>query len=67
MFTALGGLLELGRLAIVSRGRLRGLYWSWRLETALGKDRGQWPSSGKRVMAFLRFGAWARSMRKLSK
>jgi hypothetical protein len=60
----LSGLIGLLQLAIATRFRLRGRYWRWRMDTALGTDRTQWPSRAERFRAFLRYGAWTRRMRK---
>ena len=60
----LSGLLELIRLAIVTRFRLRGPYWRWRMETALGRDRSKWPSARERRASILRYAAWAREIRR---
>lgn len=60
----LSGLLELFRLGLVTKFRLRGRYWRWRMETALGSDRSRWPDRRERRRAFTRYGAWARRIRK---
>ena len=62
--TTLSGLIELIRLAVVTRFRLRGPYWTWRMETALGRDRAKWPSARERRRAILRYAAWAREIRR---
>ena len=58
LIDTLGGLWELFRLAIISRGRLRGRYWRWRAETAYGSDPEQRPPSRERLRAVLAYGRW---------
>lgn len=58
------GVLGLLHLGFATRFRLRGPYWRWRLETALGADRAAWPSRGERFRSILAYGAWARRIRK---
>ncbi len=58
----LGGIYELGRLAVVSRFRFRGAYWRWRLETAFG--RGYPASRWELIRSVLAYGRWARRMRR---
>ncbi|MBC02862.1 MAG: hypothetical protein CMJ34_06120 [Phycisphaerae bacterium] len=60
----MSGLLGLLHLAAVTRFRLRGRYWSWRMETALGSDRSAWPSARERRRAILLYGAWSRRLRR---
>lgn len=57
----LGG-LELVRLAVTTRFRLRGPYWSWRWHTAFGRGT---PPRGQLVWSLLQFGLWARRIRRL--
>ena len=54
-------------MPLVTRFRLRGRYWRWRMDTALGSDRTRWPSFGERRRAFIQFGAWARRIRKIGR
>ncbi|MEE2972113.1 MAG: hypothetical protein VX672_03220 [Planctomycetota bacterium] len=61
------GLLGLLDLGWATRFRLRGRYWSWRMETALGSDRSKWPAAAERRRAILRYGAWARRMKQASR
>jgi len=56
------GSLELLRLAITTRFRLRGPYWSWRWNTAFGRGT---PPRKELIWSVLRFGHWARRMRRL--
>lgn len=58
----LGGLYELARLAVVTRFRFRGAYWSWRLHTAFG--RGYPGSRPELLAAVLAYGRWAYRMRR---
>ncbi|MCA9288061.1 MAG: hypothetical protein KDA05_05720 [Phycisphaerales bacterium] len=60
--TAILGAFELLRLATLTRFRLRGPYWSWRWHTAFGRGT---PRRSELLWAMLRFGRWARRMRKL--
>ncbi|MFN0133518.1 MAG: hypothetical protein ACKVW3_13450 [Phycisphaerales bacterium] len=58
----LGGLWQLARLAAISRFRLRGPYWSWRMHTAFG--RGLPASRGALVRSILDYGRWVHRMRR---
>ena len=58
------GFLGLLHLGFATRFRIRGAYWRWRMETALGADRDTWPSAGERLRSILAYGAWARRLRK---
>lgn len=58
----LGGLCELARLAIITRFRFRGDYWSWRLHTAFG--RGYPASRLELIRAVLAYGRWVFRMRR---
>lgn len=59
------GLWQLLRLAVLTRGRLRGRYWHWRQETAFGTDPSRMPSLPQRMAAVIRFGHWVGRMRRL--
>ena len=52
-------------LGFKTRFRLRGSYWSWRMETAFGRDRSKWPPLRERMRAVLEYGAWVGSMRRM--
>lgn len=56
------GLLELLRLGWITRFRLRGRYWTWRMHTALGD--GPRPGRGEMIFMAIEYAAWARRMRK---
>ena len=56
------GLLELVRLGIITRFRLKGRYWTWRLHTAMGD--GPKPGRGEMIFMAIEYAAWARRMRK---
>jgi hypothetical protein len=56
------GLLELLRLAALTRCRFRGAYWRWRMETALGP--GPAPARGERVRRVLEYARWVSRMRR---
>jgi hypothetical protein len=58
----LGGLIELCRLALVSRFRLRSRYWQWRWQTAFG--RGAPATRLETVAAVLQYARWVRRMRR---
>jgi hypothetical protein len=62
LLDTLGGLYELARLAVLSRFRFRGRYWSWRMHTAFG--RGVPASRTELVRAVLAYGRWMRRMRR---
>ncbi len=58
LIDTIGGLWELVRLAVISRGRIRGRYWRWRAETAFGADLDGRPASRERLRAMLDYGRW---------
>ncbi|MBS0195358.1 MAG: hypothetical protein JSR77_01235 [Planctomycetes bacterium] len=58
----IGALYELARLAVLSRFRLRGAYWQWRMHTAFG--RGMPASRWVLVRSILEYGRWVRVMRR---
>ena len=59
----LGALYELARLAVVSRGRFRGAYWSWRLHTAFG--RGYPATRTETLKSIFDYGRWVYRMRRM--
>ena len=61
------GLVGLLYLAVVTRFRLRGRYWTWRMETALGSDRSAWPSARERRRAILLYGGWSHRLRRAAR
>jgi len=65
LFSALAGLWQLARLVALSRGRLRGKYWSWRQETAFG--RGMPANRRETLKATLDYGRWMARVRKLGR
>jgi hypothetical protein len=60
----LGGIWELGLLAVRSRLRLRGPYWRWRAETAFGVRPQARPSGWRRARAVLEYGRWVYRMKR---
>ena len=56
------GLLELVSLGCITRFRIRGRYWTWRLHTALGD--GPRPGRAEMILMTIEYAAWARRMRK---
>jgi hypothetical protein len=58
----LGGLYQLARLAVISRFRFRGPYWTWRLHTAFG--RGYPGTRLETARAVLEYGRWVHRMRR---
>ena len=62
---AIRGAWNLFLLGWATGFRLRGRYWSWRMETAFGADRAKWPSAAARRRAALEYGAWVGAMRRL--
>ena len=62
---AIRGAWNLFLLGWATGFRLRGRYWSWRMETAFGADRAKWPSAAERRRAALEYGAWVGAMRRL--
>lgn len=56
------GLYELARLALLSRFRFKGPYWTWRLHTAFG--RGYPSSKAELIRAVLAYGRWIHDMRR---
>ena len=53
------------RLAVSTRFRMRSPYWQWRMETAFGTDRRQWPGALRRLKMTLDYAAWTSRMRRL--
>ncbi len=62
---ALRGIWNLALLGAKSGFRLRGRYWTWRMETAFGADRSKWPSPAARRKAAIEYGAWVGEMRRM--
>lgn len=62
MLETIGGLYQLARLATLTRLRLRGPYWTWRLHTAFG--RGYPASRVELVRSVLAYGRWMHRMRR---
>jgi hypothetical protein len=58
----LGGLYELARLAVISKFRFKGEYWSWRLHTAFG--RGYPTSKWETIRSILAYGRWVYRLRR---
>lgn len=56
------GLLRLG---FATRFRMRSSYWQWRMQTAFGTDRRQWPGLLRRIKLTLDYAAWTSRMRRL--
>ena len=61
------GIIGLTMVVWATRGRLRGRYWRWRRETALGTDESAWPDGSTQRRAMLAYGAWVWRMRRLSR
>lgn len=58
----LRALVELLRLACVTRFRFRSSYWQWRMHTAFGRG---WPESRRqRLHALVDYGRWIARMRR---
>jgi hypothetical protein len=55
-------LYELARLAAISKFRMRGAYWTWRMHTAFG--RGKPTSRGEYFRSVLEYGRWVHRMRR---
>jgi hypothetical protein len=53
---------ELSRLAVLTRFRLRGPYWTWRMHTAFGAST---PPRGEVIRSIIEYGAWVWRMRRL--
>lgn len=58
-------LVALARLGIQTRGRVRGAYWRWRMETAFGTDPSRMPPRAERWKSVIEYGAWVHRMRAL--
>jgi hypothetical protein len=61
----LRAVIALARLGIATRFRLGGAYWSWRRETAFGRDASRWPSAAHRREAMVEYAEWVAEMRAL--
>ena len=59
----LRAVIALARLGIATRFRLGGAYWSWRRETAFGRDASRWPSAAHRREAMVEYAEWVAEMR----
>lgn len=57
----IGGVYELARLGVITRGRFKGAYWHWRLHTAFGRG---YPARGETIRAVLAYGRWVYRMRR---
>ncbi len=53
------------RLAIATRFRLRGAYWTWRSETAFGSDPTKQPGRMSMMRMAIEYAAWTTRMRRL--
>ncbi len=58
----IGGLYQLARLAVVTRFRFKGAYWTWRMQTAFGRG---YPPRGELIRSILDYGRWMHRMKKL--
>lgn len=63
MIRLFAGLLQLARLAFMSKLRFRGSYWKWRLHTAFG--RGYPASRMALVRSLVEYGCWMHDMRRM--
>jgi hypothetical protein len=61
----LRAVFALARLGVATRFRLGGAYWSWRRETAFGRDPSRWPSASHRRKAMIEYADWVSQMRSL--
>jgi hypothetical protein len=61
----LRAVFALARLGVATRFRLGGAYWSWRRETAFGRDASRWPSAVHRRKAMIEYAEWVAQMRSL--
>lgn len=55
LIDTIGGLYELLRLGVITRFRLRGPYWQWRLHTAFGRG---YPPRAEMIASVLEYGRW---------
>lgn len=58
----LGGCYELLRLALITRCRFRGAYWSWRLHTAFGNGT---PPRREMIRSVLEYARWVYRVRRM--
>ncbi|MFZ9692770.1 MAG: hypothetical protein ACO3EP_12090 [Phycisphaerales bacterium] len=63
----LSGLACLASMALATRMRIGGAYWSWRRETAFGSDPSRWPAPAERRRTILEYARWVASMRRLAR
>jgi hypothetical protein len=61
LLDTIGGIYELVRLGVITRFRLRGPYWRWRMETAFGQEN---PPFREKVSSILDYGRWIHRMRR---
>jgi len=57
-----GGVYQLARLAVITRFRFRGEYWTWRMHTAFGNQHGR--SRGEIVRSVVEYGRWIHRVRR---
>lgn len=63
LIDTIGGLYELARQVCLTRGNLRGKYWSWRRYTAMGP--GPTIPRHEHRRAMLEYGRWIWRLRRL--
>jgi hypothetical protein len=56
---------ELARLYVITGGKLKGAYWTWRWQTALGENHGK--SRWELARAALEYGRWVARMRRAAR
>jgi len=56
------GLWQLLRLGVLTKFRMRGPYWKWRMHTAFG--RGYPATKTELVRSILEYGVWMHTMRR---
>jgi hypothetical protein len=54
---------ELARLFIITGGKLKGAYWTWRWQTALGNNHGK--TRTELLRAMIEYGRWVAKMRRI--
>lgn len=59
------GILQLVRLAWISRFRFKGPYWTWRMQTAFG--RGMPSDRLELIRSVLEYGRWVHRLRRDTK
>lgn len=65
LLDTIGGIWELGLLALSCGFRLNGRYLRWRKETVFGSDPKRWPPFRDRISAIIAYSRWVYRVKRL--